>query len=674
MRLSAFAAILVLLASPCRANPTLEQLVELRDLSSVAISPDGRWVAFRQDQASIATNKVRLTWWVAPLNGDGAARRVSDGGTALWNAGGIALVEPPVWDADSRHFYFRKLVEDRVEAWSGAVAGSEGVVVVRDDADIVRIQASGPHRLAYVVGPTRQAVLRAEAEQSDGGVRIDKTVDPAQSLFGAVEINGRLAAQRFSGAWFWRAGLLGETGLRVKSIDTRSGLSQVASEAPETIDAEAAAMTSPDGHGRLEVKRRPSATDVSVVRADGSVVRCPPTLCGADRATSAAWRPGQDEVVLTFTDRFRANRLVSWKPATQAVRTIAAAAGALAGGATLDSPCGIGATVAVCVISDAQSAPTLARIDLGTGAATSLFAPNHEIHEADLEARRLEWTGANGRVFTGQLLRPKAAAQPIPLFITYYNCGGFLRGGTGDEWPLPVLAQTGIATLCINLPTALTDQPDAVAEYKTALDGISVAVANLARDGTIDPKRVGMGGHSFGSETTLWVAMKSDLLAAASISSLQVEPTYYWTNGVAGRDAHAGLRKVWGLGSPEETPERWREISPAANVASITAPLLIQMPEQELRVSVELVSRLSNSTTPSEAWAFAHEPHVLTEPRHRLAAYQRNLDWFRFWLLQAADSAPAKGEQYRRWQAMAKARQEAARASTVKPSSPDIVP
>jgi hypothetical protein len=41
--------------------------------------------------------------------------------------------------------------------------------------------------------------------------------------------------------------------------------------------------------------------------------------------------------------------------------------------------------------------------------------------------------------------------------------------------------------------------------------------------------------------------------------------------------------------------------------------------------------------------------HVRNQPRHRLEIYDRNLDWFRFWLKDEEDPDPRKAEQYRRW-------------------------
>jgi len=40
---------------------------------------------------------------------------------------------------------------------------------------------------------------------------------------------------------------------------------------------------------------------------------------------------------------------------------------------------------------------------------------------------------------------------------------------------------------------------------------------------------------------------------------------------------------------------------------------------------------------------------VRNQPRHRLEIYERNLDWFRFWLKDEQDPDPRKEEQYRRW-------------------------
>jgi dipeptidyl aminopeptidase/acylaminoacyl peptidase len=170
----------------------------------------------------------------------------------------------------------------------------------------------------------------------------------------------------------------------------------------------------------------------------------------------------------------------------------------------------------------------------------------------------------------------------------------------------------------------------------------------------VDRSKVAMGGLSHGSEIALWVASHSDLLAAVSISSGQIEPVNYWAGSVPGSDQPYFLKKVWGLGSPEETPARWRLISTALNAERIQIPVLFQLPELEARRIPELYGRLVRSRTPTELFAFPDEAHIKVQPRHRLAVYDRNLDWFRYWLQDFRDPQADKSDQYRRWDLLRK--------------------
>jgi hypothetical protein len=52
---------------------------------------------------------------------------------------------------------------------------------------------------------------------------------------------------------------------------------------------------------------------------------------------------------------------------------------------------------------------------------------------------------------------------------------------------------------------------------------------------------------------------------------------------------------------------------------------------------------------------YADELHVKNQPKHRYEIYQRNLDWFAFWLQGKEDNNPEKRRQYARWRAMKEA-------------------
>ncbi|WP_197425294.1 Atxe2 family lasso peptide isopeptidase [Caulobacter sp. CCH5-E12] len=638
-------AILALLgAAPAAAQVSLRDLVEVVDVSSLSISPDGRHVAFRQDQASLARNARELTWWVADLDGRPNLRRVANGGRALWTYAGTLPQEPAQWSSDSRRIYFRALLDGQVQVWRGTVAGEHSDAVTSDPADVVSFSlAADGTALTYSVGPARAAILDAEERQQEAGVRIDASVDVAQNLFAAGEINGRMAAQRLTGKWFRRAGLLSETPLTKRTVRLDGAEAGTLSSGPNQ-----ASDGSKSAFGEIEL----ADGALRVRRPDGRIVELSNRLEG--RASWAVWRPGHDEVMVAAGDLARRQALYLWSIPDRHLRKVLVADG-LAGGGDFYTPCALSARVAVCVLATPTSPPRLARLDLETKALTELAAPNRDLHLTPAGAvKPLEWTAPDGTRFAGWLyLPPGGSDRRSPLFITYYLCDGYLRGGLGDEYPLTLLAQKGIAALCVNKAAQSPQQYDAVGDYRRATQGIDAIIAQLGRDGLIDPKRVGMGGFSFGSEVTTWIIMNSSMLAAASIASTQIEPAYYWLNGVAGRDNHSVLKRSWGLGAPDETPERWREVSPALNTGRIHTPLLLQMPEQEYRLSFELFARLTHTTTPVDLYAFPGEPHIKTQPRHRLAVYQRNLDWFGFWLAGEVDPDPAKVEQYARWREMA---------------------
>jgi len=192
-------------------------------------------------------------------------------------------------------------------------------------------------------------------------------------------------------------------------------------------------------------------------------------------------------------------------------------------------------------------------------------------------------------------------------------------------------------------------------EYDIAVSAIENAVAALAPRG-IDRARIGMGGFSFGASVVMWTAYHTDLVAAASLATPEISKTYYWQRALMGESFTSTLKRVWGLGAPDETPDRWRKYSPSDNLDRLRFPLLMQFSEQEYLVAAEYFAPLINSGAPAEVYVFPHEPHYKVQPRHRLAVYRRNLDWFRFWLM-GEDAGPGVREaQFARWRALRKRR------------------
>ena len=658
-------ALLLLVGSPALGQ-TVRDLVELTDLSAVSISPDGRYAAFRTERASIEKNDFALEWRLVALDGRTPARVIAGAGTPIWRDAGVIVSEPPVWSPDSRAIYYRALIDGEVQVWRTSIDG-QTQRLTSDSADVERFALSGDGTsLIYTVGPSRDAIRRAEEDEYDSGIRIDATIDPAQNLFRSARVNGRLASQRLTGQWFARAGLLWATPRRTKTLnlatleihETSSPPNDGVTRAPPADDGITATAVADDGRA-VHVLTDRNGTQTLVLAKSAACTNadaCRVATAVGENVAELAWRPHSDEVIFTIADRRLAYALKAWNTRTGEVRTITREDGLISGGRDADSHCAVGAAFAVCVIASPVTPPRLVRIDLDSSTRLTLADPNRQLGPRKVRVEPLAWQDEAGRSFSGWLMHAATTRKPSPrpLFITYYLCEGFLRGGVGDEWPLAPLAESGIVALCINrVSLGAAKSGDAVAHYDAALSGVRSVIALLAKRGLIDPRRVGMGGLSFGSEVTAWIAREPGLLSAISLSSTLMEPSYYWMNGVAGRDNHAVLKQIWQLGSPAETPQRWQELSPALNPERYDLPILFQMPEQEFRLNMQLFSELSEAGAPVEMYAFPNEPHIKTQPRHKLAVYQRNLDWFRFWLLGAVDPDPAKAEQYRRWRAFA---------------------
>jgi dienelactone hydrolase len=656
LRHALLAALLAASSTPALAGATLPQLVEVGDIASLSASPSGRQVVFRVERASIERNSYDLAWYAADL-ASGTVRRIADGGAPI--EGGLEPLsfETAVWSPDERFVFHRALVDGAIGLWRTAVDGSGSREVIVADADVENVTATADGTgLTYDLGPTREEIARAERHEYDEGILVDGSVDINQNLYHGGWVNGRLSSQRLTGQWFSRAGLLWRAPRQRHRLDLLSLESQwLAPVTPEAMTLQVAPMLEEPGRPVVRVEPSAAGATILVEGSDGPLA-CSDHAC-TERVSAIAWRPGTEDLAFTTRDGHFRQALHLWDLRSGAVRTVVRADGLIAGSRTHGRPCAFTREAAVCVAAGAVSPPRLEQIDLDSGERRVLFDPNLALRQQEMpRVEELSWRLEDGHEATGTLLLPPDVRGPVPLFVSYYICPGYLRAATGDEYPLPALVQAGFAVGCLN---KVPSEGNNIASYRAGLASLEAFVNLLSERGLIDPARIGMGGLSFGSEVTVWVAMNSDLLAAASVASPQSNPSNYWSNDLPGRGYAEEVRRSYGVGNPDEDPQGWQEISPAFNVDRIKAPLLMQLPENEARSEIEIMTRLARTPTPVELYAFPDENHMKFQPRHRLATYRRSLDWFRYWLQGYVDPDPAKAAQYGRWIALRQRRDEA---------------
>ncbi len=101
-----------------------------------------------------------------------------------------------------------------------------------------------------------------------------------------------------------------------------------------------------------------------------------------------------------------------------------------------------------------------------------------------------------------------------------------------------------------------------------------------------------------------------------------------------------------------DAPDFWRSMSLAHNAKAIDVPLLMQLSDDEHLLALEAYTALREHGRPVELHVFPDEHHIKWQPAHRMAIYQRNLDWFDFWLRCRVRSDAASQAQGRRWKAL----------------------
>lgn len=676
----AFALLSVAVAGPSPAvTISPRRLLEVTDLGNPVISPDGRYVAFRTEQASVERNTYDTAWYVQTLSGKSPPLRVASGGAPLREYNnGLALPSPATWSPDGKWIYYRARLAGRVSVWRAAADGSGAHAVTSGPADVRDFVLSGDGKtLMYSVGATRQAVITAEESEYDHGIRIDDTVNISAGLYRSSIVDGHPTTQRFVGDWFAMGPLLSEVPDRWKAVDlvTMTTRDLSASELP----------TRPPTPADLSHDLPVAPTQVALQPEDGRIamllpghkdkgladslyvelamlpdkhashpIFCTAKLCRRRNITRIQWRPGSDEVVFTVANYDRTQSIYGWNVATGVVRPIVLSDGLVSGSQRYwNIPCALSSNTLVCVAAEADHPPRLEAIDLKSGSLRNLFEPNKGL-DADIAvtvpAKLIRWKDTQGREFTGRFFeaRGASAGHPPPLFVNFYDCYGFLRGGLGDEWPLATLAEDGISALCINAIPGY--QIDVAERYDQGRAAVESVVKLLSAEGRIDRTRVGMGGLSYGSEVTLWTLAHSNVVTAASVSGVSATPMFYLF--ISLQDAfRSKLMKLWQVGARDETPKRWRELSPAYQLDRIKAPILFQLPEQEYRMTLEYSLPLIDRHQ-ADMYVFPDETHIKFQPRHKLAVYERNVDWFRFWLQGYEDHNPAKREQYAHWREM----------------------
>ena len=659
-----------LLPEPPAAAPpalTARSLVELRDFgrgdsglageAPFSVSPDGKRAVMAMRRADPDTDSYCIGIVLVSL--DGTAPRLLDVGGEfivmthdVRDAPDIVNGSPdpgtPLWSPDGSHIAFLRRDGGSIQVWVVALDGKPARQVTRTASDVTGLSWSPGGR--SILARTRPGLVTARASIEQEGR------------------SGFLYDRRF---WTLsddrpRPALPIPTVTIAVDIDDGTVRADAAAEpaADPTRPAGATLFARSSGGATAWT----SADDPTLiigpaglhVTMGGHRLSCPAAIC-ADHV-GALWWTGPHELLFMrggSPDNGGRTTLYRWRlgrdrAPVQLLDTVDALFGCQPAGKRF-----------LCAHETATHPRTLVSLDPASGAIATMFDPNPDFPSASLgRVQRLVWARNHVTTYGDLALPPEhRPGERHPLVIVQYTSRGFLRGGTGDDVPIHLLAARGFAVLSFQRPASLAAaaRTRSLTEYQrvnisgwaergmifAALDaGIDAAIAT----GTIDPSRIGITGLSDGASTTQFALLHSSRFKVAALSSCCEDPGSTMIDaGLSYRDAVL----AWGYPGPGEPNEAfWRPYSLAVNADRMKTPLLIQVPDGEYRLALETYSALQLHGAPVEMYVFPDEHHVKWHPVHRLAIYERDVAWFDFWLKDKAATDPARQPEMRRWEAL----------------------
>ncbi len=647
-------------------------LVELRDFgrtdAAVAgelpftVSPDGRYAALILRRADPDADSYCFGVALVSLDGTGAVRLLDIGGEFIQStadirgvpaiASGLPQTAPPAWSPDGRWLAYLRRDHGSTQVWRVGIDGSPAVRLtgLPVDVEAVAWAADGCTLLVTSRPSLAEGMARVDRE-GRGGFLYD--------------------------ARFWA---LSEDRPRpplplprlVQVIDVFRGNpapiepERVGRSAPNAAtDRPAAAIAfaaSPAGRAWTAyddpaLSWGPARLHVEV---GGTALPCPADAC-SDHVAALWWKAPDELLFMRAGAPENGGRLqlYRWRVGVDAAPVRLFETGdALFG-------CQLAPTGMICGRETSLRPRTIVRLNPDTGATVTLFDPNPEFARLRLgQVKRLSWTDRQGVSTYGDLVLPPDhhGGDRHPLIVVQYISRGFLRGGTGDEYPIQLLADRGFAVLSFQMPTGLPARRAATdinalqrinikdwAGRRLIFNALDAGIDAAVAQGVVDPDRIGITGLSDGSTTAQFALNNSDRFKAAVISSCCDEPSALFAVGPAYRDAVMS----WGYPPPGVDDKAfWSAQSLTRNARRMHTPLLIEEPDMEYRLGLEAVSALQVAGAPVEMYVFPDEHHVKWHPAHRLAIYKRNLAWFDFWLRDEAILDPSRHDEIDRWQGM----------------------
>src|SRR5260370_30638461 len=129
-------------------------LIQLREITDVSLSPDGSIVVFQVHAALVASNSFCTRWYAIGSDGRSGLKDLGGGGDPPWDEIGQWQSSKPTWTADSNSFLHLMYVHGHYQLWRTFVRTAHSIPIFRRNRDVRAFCWGGNQRSIVVeVGP-----------------------------------------------------------------------------------------------------------------------------------------------------------------------------------------------------------------------------------------------------------------------------------------------------------------------------------------------------------------------------------------------------------------------------------------------------------------------------------------------------------------------------------------
>jgi dipeptidyl aminopeptidase/acylaminoacyl peptidase len=633
---------------------TVDDLMGLRTIVDVKISPDGNRVAYVVSRPSVERNAHEPELFVVP----------AAGGTATRLAAGIRIFTPTLpaprlrWTPDGTRVSFLALVEGRpqvhttpasggssqpittsphgVFAYEWSPDGETVAYVTREaaaPAPAIRVHEPPPATKLLVKRGQNTATELASAAQIDG---FSWAPDSQSLVYAAAPVSG------FTAAYYTRLYRVSAAGGVARVLVDRTGMNTMPHLSPDgrrlafVTTNERVGLLAPRGLAILDLEK-------------GGAPRSYP-MNGA-WIGEMTWAPDSRSLYVLMNEGTFATAAHMFEMPIVRVSIDSGHADRVVAGAVVNYSVSVsrdGRTLAYREVEPRSMGDIVLR-DVASGRTTRLTNVNPELARFALgELKAIKWPSFDGMEIWGLLVTPPQydGKRKLPLIVYCHGgpIGGVTYGifpqfmhvpGQIDPYPVEALVGAGFAVL-LPMPRGGSGYGEAghraiinawgEDDYRDIMAGVDFLVAA----GTADPDRLGVMGASYGGFMTNWIVTQTNRFKAASSSASISDLTdlYYLADAGAVMDEY--FKKPW------ENRESYTAHSPLTFVEQVRTPLLLQHGENDPRVPIasarkfyEALKALGRTV---EFDIFPRGSHVQYQPVAERESMQRNYDWFLRWI------------------------------------------